>query len=384
MPQFRSNTLFREVYEQLPLILMKRMQNNHNPLHPPTHKRKPDTNCDTRFEDLAELLPQIVFELDEDFRFTFFNWSAIDIIGHAYDEQAEDQAGIFDIVCEPDREKVRSFFTRIQQDVTSGHIECCITTHDGREIPGIIYASPIIGEKRIAGAHGVIVDISEQVRLEKALALTNQKLNMMNSVTRHDVLNSITGVLGLCDMLAATTTDHDAKELAAGIRDQVVRIKDQILFTKDYQSVGVKAPQWQGLCQCVRDAAAAVGRVSIHIHLPANDARIYADPLFGRVFYNLIDNSIRHGGPVRNIAVETETVTDGSLIIRYRDDGCGIPPHEKQKIFEQGYGKNTGFGLFFIREVLAITGLAIRETGEVGKGVVFEITVPKETWRVPG
>jgi PAS domain S-box-containing protein len=347
-------------------------------------KRECDSTrrSDTRFEDLAELLPQIVFELDEDLRFTFFNWSAIDIIGHAYDEQADDRAGIFDIVREPDRERVRSFFTRIQQEVTSDHIECGIVAHDGREIPAIIYASPIIGEKRIAGVHGVIVDISEQVRLEKALEMTNQKLNMMNSVTRHDVLNSVTGVLGLCDMLAAMRPDGEATVLVSDIHSQVLRIKEQILFTKDYQNVGVKAPQWQALCPCIRDAAASIGRDAAGmISLPGTDAEIYADPFFGRVFYNLMDNSLRHGGSVRNIAVETEHLSDGSLVIRYRDDGCGVPLNEKQKIFEQGYGKNTGFGLFFIREVLGMTGLSIQETGTFGKGVVFEITVPKAAWR---
>jgi PAS domain S-box-containing protein len=345
------------------------------------HKTEGNNNHDTRFEDLAELLPQIVFELDKDLKFTFFNWSAIDIIGHAYDEQEEDLADIFDIIRDADREKVRSFFSRIQKEVVSDHIECGIVAHDGRKIPAIIYASPIIGEKEISGVHGVIVDISEQVRLEKALELTNQKLNMMNSVTRHDVLNSITGVLGLCDMLASTTTDSEAKELASGIRAQVVRIKEQILFTKDYQSVGVKAPQWQALCQSVRNAASAVGHETVHVRLPEVDYEIYADPLFGRAFYNLIDNSIRHGGSVRNISVEAEALPEGSLVIRYLDDGCGIPAGEKEKVFDQGYGKNTGFGLFFIREVLAITGLTIQETGTPGKGVVFEITVSKETWR---
>ena len=169
--------------------------------------------------------------------------------------------------------------------------------------------------------------------------------------------------------------------LVSEIHDQVIRIKEQILFTKDYQSVGVKAPQWQGLCRSISDAAAAIGRDKARITLPGTDAEIYADPLFGRVFYNLLDNSLRHGGSVRNISVETEAVPDGNLIIRYRDDGTGIPSNEKQVIFEQGYGKNTGFGLFFIREVLGITSMTIRETGIPGSGVLFEITVPKAAWR---
>lgn len=336
--------------------------------------------CTTRFRDLADLLPQILFELDENLEFTFFNWNTIDITGYAYDDLSN-RTSIFDIIRESDRQSVERFFAHLQKDITSDHIECGIVAHDGREIPAIIYASPIIGEKRIAGIHGVIVDITEQTRLENALEVTNQKLNLMNSVTRHDVLNNITGLLGLCDMLGDMTTDSNARVLISEIRGQAIKIKDQIIFTKDYQSVGVKAPHWQGLCQSVRDATSAIGRDMAHLDLPGTDAEIYADPLFGRIFYNLIDNSFRHGGSVRNISVETEIAPGGDLVIRYRDDGVGIPAEEKELIFNQGYGKNTGFGLFIIREILGITGLAIRETGISGSGVLFEITVPKTAWR---
>jgi sensor histidine kinase regulating citrate/malate metabolism len=38
-------------------------------------------------------------------------------------------------------------------------------------------------------------------------------------------------------------------------------------------------------------------------------------------------------------------------------NGVGIQLDEKQKIFEKGYGQNTGFGLFLAREILAITGI---------------------------
>lgn len=72
---------------------------------------------------------------------------------------------------------------------------------------------------------------------------------------------------------------------------------------------------------------------------------------------------------------------DQDLSIFYQDDGNGISSGEKEMIFERGYGKNTGFGLFFIREVLAITGIGIQETGEPGKGACFEIIVPKDIYR---
>jgi signal transduction histidine kinase len=56
----------------------------------------------------------------------------------------------------------------------------------------------------------------------------------------------------------------------------------------------------------------------------------------------------------------------------------------KEKIFERGFGKNTGLGLFLAREILVITGITITENGTPGKGARFEITVPKGMWRRKG
>jgi signal transduction histidine kinase len=52
-----------------------------------------------------------------------------------------------------------------------------------------------------------------------------------------------------------------------------------------------------------------------------------------------------------------------------------------ERIFEQGFGKNTGLGLFLSREILAITGLTINKNGVPGTGARFEITVPKGAYR---
>ena len=62
----------------------------------------------------------------------------------------------------------------------------------------------------------------------------------------------------------------------------------------------------------------------------------------------------------------------------------GIPLDQKQKIFEKGYGRHTGFGLFLAREILAITGISIHETGVHMKGARFEIAVPKGGYRRGG
>ncbi len=99
-----------------------------------------------------------------------------------------------------------------------------------------------------------------------------------------------------------------------------------------------------------------------------------------KVFNNLIDNAVRYGGKIMKIRFSVDSRDSGPVIV-CEDDGNGIPAEEKEKIFERGYGKNTGFGLFLARNILDIIGITIRETAEPGKGACFEITVPKEAFR---
>ncbi|MDD3978190.1 MAG: HAMP domain-containing sensor histidine kinase, partial [Methanomicrobium sp.] len=108
---------------------------------------------------------------------------------------------------------------------------------------------------------------------------------------------------------------------------------------------------------------------------------VYADPLFGKVFYNFIDNSIRHGSE-KISSIRLSTINSGeSLKIIYEDDGTGIPFENKDKIFLKGFGSNTGYGLFLIKYVLSMTGMNICESGVPGEGVRFEINVPNGRFR---
>ena len=68
-------------------------------------------------------------------------------------------------------------------------------------------------------------------------------------------------------------------------------------------------------------------------------------------------------------------------MITCEDDGAGIPVPHKEAIFEPGFGKGSGFGLFLTREILEITGIRISETGEEGKGARFGILVPAGMFR---
>jgi len=74
--------------------------------------------------------------------------------------------------------------------------------------------------------------------------------------------------------------------------------------------------------------------------------------------------------------------TNNGIEILYEDDGVGIEKSEREKLFERGYGRHTGFGLFLSRDILSITGIAIDEIGTQGTGVRFIIQVPKGGYRI--
>jgi sensor histidine kinase regulating citrate/malate metabolism len=69
------------------------------------------------------------------------------------------------------------------------------------------------------------------------------------------------------------------------------------------------------------------------------------------------------------------------MFLIYEDNGTGVLPEEKEKIFQKGFGKHTGLGMFLIKEILSITGITIRETGTWHQGARFEIRIPPGKFR---
>jgi signal transduction histidine kinase len=96
---------------------------------------------------------------------------------------------------------------------------------------------------------------------------------------------------------------------------------------------------------------------------------------------DLMDNAVKYGGERMTTIRFSSYESDGEQVIVCEDDGAGISVEDKKRLFERGFGKHTGFGLFISREILAITGITIRENSEPGKGARFEINVPKGMYR---
>ncbi len=226
----------------------------------------------------------------------------------------------------------------------------------------------------------LVKEIDERHQVEKALHQVNAKLNLVSSIARHDILNRLTVIYGIISLLQEKLSDPTYHEYLKKAEESAIAIKRQIEFTRDYKNMGLEKADWQNVRTSLQHSCENVDLKGVTLDVFTNNLEIFADSWLEKVFFNLIDNTLRYAEGVTKITVSFLESPTGLEVI-FEDNGIGIPFDEKEKIFERGYGKNIGYGLFMAREILAITDLTIQETGEPGKGARYAIHVPKRYYR---
>jgi len=187
-------------------------------------------------------------------------------------------------------------------------------------------------------------------------------------------------ILEMMEMEGDIPPDSKTAEDLKTITNSLKTIERQIVFTRDYQELGVKAPNWQKMGRLIDETGATISN-GLTVKNEVGTLEIYADPLFEKVIYNLFDNAARYGEKITSIRFFCEETPQGLKLI-CEDDGVGVPADVKEKIFNRQYFKHTGLGLFLSQEILSITGMTIAETGVPGVGARFEISVPEGMWRL--
>ncbi|HUH79635.1 MAG TPA: PAS domain S-box protein [Methanoregula sp.] len=331
-----------------------------------------------KYRALTENTPDVLFSTDIEGKITYVSPQV-----NQYGFLSEEIVGrsLFDLLHPEDRQEVAENFTR----ELSEHAQFSATFRMPDKWGHIHWFEEksflqLDAYGKQQGVYGIFRDITERQRAEEAIELANKKLNLMNNITRHDILNTITGLLGCVDMAKATAMAEERSQLLDDIKELARVIQRQINFTKQYQEVGVHLPLWQNVGDVVRRILVNFESSGIRFAIDLEKVEIYADPLLEKVFYNLVDNAIRYGKTITTIRFFF-LISDRGLSLICEDDGVGISDEYKHHIFERGVGQNTGMGLFLSREILGITRIEIEENGVYGKGARFEILFPRGTFR---
>ncbi len=176
-------------------------------------------------------------------------------------------------------------------------------------------------------------DVTERKKAETALCEANKKLNLMGEITRHDLLNQIMALKSYFQFSNEYVKDPVHAALIKKEEDIIRTLERQITFTRDYQNMGLKRPVWQNVAEMMDKAIAELPAKKVKIDAGPRDLEIFADSLFEKVFYNLIDNSLRYGKDRLTSIRISSSESGAGLILTCEDDGVGIPDDEKDKIF---------------------------------------------------
>lgn len=335
-------------------------------------------------EDLESIVtssPAVVFQWSyspAEGRHVQFVSNNVQQFGYVPSELVSQVRGYDEFIHPDDRASVASEISKFHRTgADEFDLEYRIVTKDGSHRWVDDRTTVVLGDSGSSVRHrGIVMDITARKQAEDALRVANEKLSLLGSITRHDVVNQLGIVLGALTLLQEDVSDDQRRIHFRMMQEAISTISQQLEFAGSYQKAGTRPPEWVHVRLDLAAAMSATDLGHVSVEGRVGNVEVWADPMFEKVLFNLFDNSIRHGKKVTRIVVSTERRGD-DLVIVYEDDGVGVPAEEKELIFGQGYGKNTGHGLFLSREILRMTGMTIVENGEEGKGSRFEIFVPE-------
>ncbi len=360
-------------------------------------------DSEKRFRELADFLPQTIFEIDVEGRITFANRNALVNFGYTQDDLGRG-LNASQMVAPEDREIAMQQMMGVMQGETSAGREYKAIRRDGSSFPVIIYSNPIVKEGIPLGLRGIIVDITEHKRLEQEL-FRSQKMESVGRLAggvAHDLNNFLTTIVGYSElgMMKLETTQPLYKDLEEILRasDRAAKLTRQLLAFSRRQITEPEVINFN-------DVLGEMGKMLRHLigedidletSLAENLRSVKVDPgQIEQVIANLAINAkdaMPNGGKLTletaNVRLDGEFVSEDVVVapgdyvkLSVNDTGVGIAKEDKEHIFEPFYttkkeGKGTGLGLATCYGIVKQNGGYIWADSKINKGTTFKIYFP--------
>ena len=352
-------------------------------------------NSEARFRELANLLPQIIFEIDEKGNYTFVNRSGRAAAGYT-EQDILNGLNAAQTFVEEDREKIERSIVRLLKGENLRANEYTALRKDGTTFPVLIHSTPIIREGKPVGVRGVAMDITERKQMEEEL-LRSRHLAAVGeaaAMVGHDLRNPLQ---------ATTTTLYLAKKLlSSGKReergealgllndlDEQVRYMDKIVSDlQDYARPVDTEPTETNLSALILEVIAnAKIPPSVTVSTPVateDSPKVIVSPvLLKRVLVNLVTNAVQAMPNGGRLTITSRTTQD-TAVISVRDTGTGIPAENLPKIFNPFFttkAQGQGLGLAVCKRLVEAQGGKIAVASEVGKGSTFTVKLQAKCTR---
>jgi len=349
-----------------------------------------------RFRELADLLPQTVFETDEKGKLTFANRNAFNAFGYTQ-EDFDRGLDTPHMLIPEDRSRAKENIQRVLNGESLGGIEYTAQRKDGSTFPVIIYVSHIIHENKPMGMRGIIIDITGRKRMEEELRKAGklESIGILAGGIAHDFNNILTGVIG--NISLAKMYAEPESEIFKTLKDAEVaslRAKDLTHQLLTFSRGGVPVKETASIVEIIKDTVRFTLRgsnVQCKFSIPDDLWSVEIDiSQINQVIDNLIINADQAMPERGLIKVSAENITMGEerslplkkgkyVEITVEDGGLGISEEHLQSIFDPYFStkqKGSGLGLAISYSIIKNHGGYITVESKLSVGTTFYIYLP--------
>lgn len=304
-----------------------------------------------------------------------------------FDYSPEELVGKKSILELLDAEDISRLNPKMKVLVETGHIEPIefrLRTKTGKSLWFEAKISVVHGDHGEISFITISRDITERKRAheerDRALAQTElllEKLRVVGGFVQHDIRNKLQSINASL-FLSKKFSNNNTQMLAmiAQINAQTQHIIRILEFAQTIQSVGDQGLSWMPVYDAIKKAQSFFSDLKdVTIDVSDINCEVEADVALIEIFHNLMDNSFKYGKNLSQIKIYSNK-TMAHLNLIYEDNGGGIDPDIKPRLFQKGSGKGTGLGLFLIQRICDLYGWTVEETGELGQGVRFVLSIP--------
>lgn len=358
-----------------------------------------------RFRELAELLPEKVFEADINGYLTFANNYLQDFFGFHLN-QMEDKIHITDLFSKKSRGVIRNYLKNSQLEKELPSVELIAQKVNGTTFPTLTHIIAVIENKRVSRFMGVMVDITirklqelELIKAKDQAEEASRAKERFLSTMSHEIRTPMNAVIGMANILIQDEPmdyqmDH-LQTLKLSAEGLMALLNDILDFSKieagkltiNKYPVNLKQTS-EGVYNLFKHTAQKKG---IDIQLDYDDSipqTVLCDQgRLNQILTNLISNAIKftiNGGVTISLKKVKETSASVTVKFSVVDTGIGIPTNKQNLIFREFTQANpnttrefggTGLGLAISKKLVNMLKGKLDVKSQVGKGSEFYFTL---------
>jgi len=361
-----------------------------------------------RFRELAELLPETIFETDMNGNLTFVNRSAFKQFGYET-EDFEKGLNAFDMIEPSDRERAVDNAQKVLHGDSVGINEYTAQRSDGSSFSVLLHSAAIVREGKPIGLRGFIIDITEKKKLEMQLqqASRMEAIGTLAGGIAHDFNNLLMCIQGNVSLILLNMgSNHPYHEKLRSIEQYVQQGSDLTRQLLGFAQGGKYEVKPTNLNELIRKSSVMFGRTKreIRIHRKLNETLWPVEVDRGQieqVLLNLYVNAWQAMADGGDLYLETDNITLEDRYVRMMglkpgryvrtavtDTGIGIDEDTQRRIFDPFFttkemGRGTGLGLASAYGIIRNHDGIISVQSEAGKGAMFTILLPATDREIP-